>query len=418
MKKMVFMAAFVAACAAFVACSNENDLVQQAPDVPEKPTVKYPMTLIVSTPSTRGTDFDADHPLESFYLYSNFNDTWKNGALFEKDESTWMNRYSATMQWSQEDVDNSNTYTFYGINDVANLTVANATVQKPSVLEETVSFGYTMPKYLKPKADENDPDEYYVNYADQVDLLVAKATAGPNYGETQGALNVTFDHALALIHHIYVYANPANLPEEEVTLWKFRINSIKLGGLKNAGVYTFGTTSANGTWDVSTGDDVEFDIPLDHTQMSFAKMAFSAGPKATTAKMLPLTDDGLYLIPQAVSGSVISSPKNDWVFEVSGAYAELEMQGATDEGEGSTTYFVSSVDDDGIEDYGWNEHTSNANGFARVRVPLNFTVVAGRVYNLYIDVTKAIVYENPQNDYRVAGYSAIKGDEILFEIGN
>lgn len=417
MKKMVFMAAFVAACTAFVACSNENDLVQQAPDVPEEPTVKYPMTLIVSTPSTRGTDFDADHPLESFYLYSNFNDTWKNGALFEKDESTWMNRYSATMQWSQEDVDNSNTYTFYGINDVANLTVANATVQKPSVLEETVSFGYTMPKYLKTKAEENDPDEYYVNYADQVDLLVAKATAGPNYGETPGALNVTFDHALALIHHIYVYANPDNIPEDERTLWKFRINSIKLGGLKNAGVYTFGTTSANGTWDVSTGDDVEFDIPLDHTHMSFAEMEFSAGEKKTTAKELPLTDDGLYLIPQQASGSVISSPDPNLNFEVSGPYAELEMQGATDEGEGNTTFFICNYEDPDLEGFGWNEATSEVNGYKIVRVPLNFTVVAGRVYNLYIDVTKAIVYKNSPNQNRNLGESAITGDTIEFETG-
>ena len=49
MKKMVFMAAFVAATAAFVACSSNDDLVQQKPDVPEEQIEeKVPMKIIVS----------------------------------------------------------------------------------------------------------------------------------------------------------------------------------------------------------------------------------------------------------------------------------------------------------------------------------------------------------------------------------
>ena len=414
---MVFMAAFVAATAAFVACSSNDDLVQQKPDVPEEPTVKHPMTLIVSAPSTRGTDLDATS-LKKFKMYSNYHNTWYNGALFEKnDNGAWVNKYNAQMAWSDEDVDNKATYTFYGVNDFDNFSVVSAVTQKPTVLENTVSFGYKMPTKTRDTDDDGEPDESYVDYADQVDLLVAKATAGPDVGNPKGALNVDFDHALALIHKIYVYANPANIPEDEVALWKFRINSIKLGGLKNAGVYTFGSTFANGTWNVSSGDDVVFDIPLDHTKMSFAEMEFSAGAKTTTAKELPLTDDGLYLIPQQASGSVIESPDPNLNFEVSGPYAELEMQGATDEGEGNTTFFICNYEDSELEGFGWNEATSEVNGYKIVRVPLNFTVVAGRVYNLYIDVTKAIVYKDSSNTNRNLGESAITGDSIEFETG-
>ena len=421
MKKMVFMAAFVAACAAFVACSNENDLVQQKPDVPEETTVKYPMTLFVSTPETRGTDFNSTtNPLTSFKMYSNYHSTWNNGALFEKnDNGAWVNKYNAQMAWSDEDVDNKATYTFYGVNDFDNFSVVSAVTQKPTVLENTVSFGYTMPTNTRDTDDDGNPDESYVNYEDQVDLLVAKATAGPDVGTPKGALNVEFDHAMALIHNIYIYANPLNIPDGERELWKFRVNGIKLGGLKNAGVYTFGTTSANGTWDVSTGDDVVFDIPLDASELTFEKMSFSAGDKSTTAKKLPLKDDGLYLIPQVASGSAgattASSIHTDWNFEVTGAYAEIEIQGATYEGDGYTYNLCYEEDYVNVSDYGWNEETSDANGFKKVRVPLKFTIAAGKSYNLYIDITKAIVYEETLNYNRNPGESAITGDSIIFD---
>ena len=133
MKKMVFMAAFVAACVAFVACSNENDLVQQKPEVPEEPTVQYPMTISVTTP-TRGTDLTATS-LNDFKLYSNIDDSWHNGARFTKVDNQWSNVNSATMGWGTNP---NQDYTFYGISDYDNITVVSSNAQIPNVTDTEI----------------------------------------------------------------------------------------------------------------------------------------------------------------------------------------------------------------------------------------------------------------------------------------
>lgn len=407
MKKILVMSALVAISTAFVACSNENDLVQQKPEVPETPTERYPITVTVSDPTSRGTDLTADD-LTSFSMYSTIDASWqatttsKLGAAFAKNPTTgvWSNTNGVETTWPSQTTD----YTFYAVNDVTNMTSA------PTVTSSSVSFGYAMPQ----SQDAND--DWYYDYTKQVDLLVAKETTNYNAGDpNKGTINVTFNHALALIKKIKVYCSYQKMDDNSMTgisLWHFRVNGIKLGGLKAAGTYTFDRKdpediTKDAPWVVS-GDDAEFEIPLDETKLTFDDMTFVAGDKTHNAVVLPLKDDGIYLIPQEAEGHMTYLGSN--VYSWTGAYAILDLQSATVDTEVDpiqVTYEIwdKAVDldnydpddpsmDPSLFGTGWDEESSNKNGFQKVRVPLNFVVEPGKGYTLVIDITNAISAED------------------------
>jgi hypothetical protein len=131
-------------------------------------------------------------------------------------------------------------------------------------------------------------------------------------------------------------------------------------------------------------------------------------------KVLPLKtgDEGLYIIPQAVSGSV--SYVNN-VYVVNGAYAELELQGMMDETANSAGYVFHLCS----EEIGtvWDEESSEANGFQRVRVPLTFDISggSGKGYTLIIDITNAVVIEDTDNTNRYEGDLAL-GGSLNFQV--
>jgi len=378
MKKMVFMAAFVAATAAFVACSSNDDLVQQKPDVPEEQIEeKVPMTIIVSDLASRGTDLTAS-TLEGFTLYSTMTNAWKTGKLFGKD---------AGGNWTTNDDLNwpdGNEYTFYGINDVTNLTKDQGNpVLPPSVSETNVQFSYTLP----------------TDYAEQVDLLVAKTTGSSTTGDPAGSISVTFNHALAQINAIKVYCNIDKVTNSgDKVNYRFRINGIRLGGLKSVGIYTF---DASTPWAVSGNDEV-FEIPLKTSDLTFDNMGFSPAAKtanAANAITLPLNtgDNGLYLIPQVAAGVIASVGSS---YEVNNAYAELDAQVffysdyINDPGNGGA-YRVGA---DLWQGFDWNETSSDAVGFGKIRVPLKFTLTPGNGYTLVLDISRAVIYENEGSD--------------------
>ena len=383
MKKMVLMAAFVAASAAFVACSSNDDLVQQKPDVPEEQIEEgTPMKIIVSDLASRGTDLTAS-TLEGFTLYSTMSG-WTSGKDLEKDNSgNWTTNDDLT--WPD-----GNEYTFYGISDVDNLTKvtvgANAVPQIPTVSENTVSFGYTMPQEEKTSA----PGEYWCNSENLPDLLVSKNTGSSTLND--GALTVDFTHALAQIKAINIYANNTRLTAKGVTdgaTYRFRINGIRLGGLKYIGTYTF---DANPAWVVS-GADTEFTIPLDPTKLTFADMSFQPGDTKASGITLPLTDGGLYLIPQVANGSFV---KDEYDYYLSdGAYAELDAQ--------VFVYFdaaATAVNNKGkykcpsssTEVY-FDETGSENSQFGVIRVPLKFSLSPGYGYTLTLDLSRAAFYD-------------------------
>lgn len=393
MKKMVFMAAFVAATAAFVACSSNDDLVQQKPEISEASEdnveEKVPMTIVVSDLTSRGTDFnDTDHPLTAFTLYSNMNASWVNGKPFTKPNDSWTVD-GADLSW-----ENGGPFTFYGVSDVTNLTKVTVGTQSvpqtPTVSENTVSFGYTMPQELRPKDDpddEQEADRYWCNSENLPDLLVSKNTGSSSLND--GKLTVDFTHALARIKEINIYANTTRLealetPITDHQMFRFRINGIRLGGLKSVGTYTFGATTP---WTVS-GDDTEFTIPLKQSELTYAKTWFKPGADKTTGITLPLTDGGLYLIPQTAAGEIVGTGS----YEVSGAYAELDAQVFVYDNAAYTT----------LDDIGWyyccedfdpqtfKEADSEQAKFGLIRVPLKFTLAANNVYILTLDLSRGV----------------------------
>lgn len=422
MKKMVFMAAIVAACAAFVACSSDDDLVQQKPGVPEESVEEgIPMTVKVADFTSRGTDYSISgtNPLQEFTLYSTMSGAWETGKLFGKDSGgNWTT--NTDLSWPD-----GNTHTFFGINDVENLADLDADSHKdaPTVTATTCSFNYALPTTLKP----GTVDEYYYNSEDLKDLLVAKTTGSSTSGDPAGTLTVEFQHALAQIKAIKVYCSAANMAEIGMDGWQvayhFRVNSIKLGGLKAVGTYTFDNPIP---W-AAKGDDVEFEIPLnipDDDEDAFNRMTFVPGVKDDEAVVtsptkttldLPLneTGGGLYLIPQKAEGALAFVNSDVW--NLTGAYVELELQSAWFDPEDPTSVVYQcwnpAIDLDlepGDEGYdpeimgtAWDAESSRKNGFQRVRVPLKFDIRggSGKGYTLIIDISRAIGVERGKYVY-------------------
>lgn len=407
MKKVLVMSALVAFSTAFVACSSDDDLVQQKPEVPEESVEKLPMTIFVSETSTRGTDFSISgtNPLTSFSMYSTIDASWQanvnsnRGAGFEKISGTWRNTTGADTTWPNESTD----YTFYAVNDVENMTSA------PTVTGASVSFGYAMPQ------SQDTNEDWYYDYTKQVDLLVAKETTNYNAGDPKGSINVHFQHALAQIRNIYVYCDYSKLYPEDADYLHLRVNAIKLGGLKAAGTYTFDATTP---WVVS-GDDAEYEIPLAieaDDEAAFNQMSFEPSTDKKGGLKLPLQtgDGGLYIIPQIASGEVIQNSSRGWDFDVSGAYADIHLQAA------STAYGITYIlcyQESTAEGNGWNYSRSKDNGFQWVRCPLKFDITAGsgKYYNLYIDLTKAVVIEKTLNANTDEGLQAIPSSSIEFD---
>ena len=408
MKKILVMSALVAISTAFVACSNENDLVQQKPEVPETPTERYPITVTVSDPTSRGTDLTADD-LTSFSMYSTIDASWqatatsKVGAGFEKISGTWRNTTGAETTWPSQTTD----YTFYAVNDVENMTSA------PTVTGASVSFGYAMPQ----SQDANE--DWYYDYTKQVDLLVAKETTNYNAGDPKGSINVNFKHALAQIRNIYVYCDYSKLYSDDADYLHLRVNGIKIGGLKAVGTYTFDAATP---WVVSDNDNdnAEYEIPLAieaDDEAAFNQMSFEPSTDKKGGLKLPLGDDGLYVIPQIASGEVVTGnlARSGWDFDVTGAYADIHLQVATTYY--GITYYV-SYQESQEPGNGWNYLRSKENGFQWVRCPLKFDITAGsgRAYNLYIDLTKAVILENTLNLNRGGyGQQAIPSSSIEFD---
>ena len=382
MKKMVFMAAFVAATAAFVACSSNDDLVQQKPDVPEEMIEEgTPMTIIVSDLASRGTDFSSTNPLTKFKLYSSLDSYWTAGKLMEYKNDAWTTNNSLT--WPDEAE-----HTFFAINveedtefaDIAeNSGAGDDHPDLPVVTATTCTFNYAMPQSLKPNAT----DDYWCDSENLKDLLVAKTTGSSTTGDPEGSLTINFTHALAQITAIKVYANAQRLVKKEYAdypNYRFRVNGIRLGGLKSVGTYTF---DANPAWEVS-GADTEFTIPLKTSELTFGKTTFEPGT-VDDGISLTFNDGGLYLIPQTAAGEIVSNGSTGYIID--GAYAEFDAQVFVYD-LGDMGWYHCCVDED-INFF--DADNSEAAGFGLVRVPLKFTLEPGKGYTLVLDLSRGII---------------------------
>ena len=412
MKKILVMSALVAFSTAFVACSSDDDLVQQKPNVPEESVEEgIPMTVKVADLASRGTDITTS-TLEGFTLYSTMTPAWTTGKLFGKDAGgNWTT--NTDLAWPDKE-----TYTFFGISDVDNLADFDEDTHKdvPVVTASTCSFNYAMPISLKPGTD----DEYYYNSEDLKDLLVAKTTCSSESGDPKGTLEVDFQHALAQITAIKVYCSAERMetisgydPDEDIPYWRFRINGIRLGGLKAVGTYTFDAATP---WSVS-GEDAEFEVPLNipaDDDAAFALMSFAPGPKSA-AITLPITDGGLYLIPQVAAGSINTIAAG---YDVVGSYVEFDAQlghyGDPDDMADSWVWDYAEDEDTPVN---WDASDSKLAGYKKIRIPLKFDISsngAGKGFTLVLDISNAVIWEAGANRDQ---YNPIFGDGIDIKVG-
>ena len=326
MKKILVMSALVAFSAAFVACSNENDLVQQAPEVPEVKGTPFSV-MPSSGNSTRATLYNAnawdgtsDTYVGAFKLYglqADASDPWLNSVVFTRTakDGAWSANRDAANDALGDNVpawpttNTAKKTDFYGITDNAIGAGKGAAITGVSAWMSTPgSFVYTQPKshgYIWDDENNkygfeiepdpvNNPDVFvdnvidadYINAASLTDLMVATTTKAESE-TTGGVLPLNFKHLLAgLTIKVKFKSNDALAWDAAADVY-----AVMVRGLYTDGTYTFGTG-----WSNQSGDGVCY-------YKSFAT-PIHLDAEAETSSSLPktLVDAGEWLvIPQTTT---------------------------------------------------------------------------------------------------------------------
>ena len=403
MKKMVLLAAFVAAGAAFVACSSNDDLVQ-APTSPEETIDEgIPLTIKVID-ATRG-DYASASTLDKFTVFST-----QNGGttrwLGERDTESPL--VSAGVEFNNTYVDPEDhskgyngtftsgerkwldgTWDFYAISD--------ATFPTEFIDPADETKGEQDAEHLDAASDRNFTYVVPTNYNNQKDLLVA-ASMGKKSTDNGGVITFPFQHALAQIGQI-TFTFTGDNAQYDNTSYFFIIKGVTLCNILSKGKYTFPATwtenaeqrnlNNEGTWDAIEGTESEYyfdlapfdtddngnieifvETPDDETEPNpaeFTATAFATGTKrgstdvpnyfqcpsanGTFEYALPLAknnkeDDGLFVLPQDLTPTVWDEDANGIIGVSSGAYARIE---------GVILNFSDSADPESIDEapLGW-----------------------------------------------------------------
>lgn len=310
MKKLLVLSALVAISAAFVACSNENDLVQQKPDVPEVKGTPFSVSIQNGT-DTRATLYNADawnggndtyvNAFKLYGLQADASDPWLNNVVFTrtaKDAAWTADRDATTASLSTAPAwpttNKTKATTFYGITDNAIGTGTTAAIAGISAWMSTPgSFVYTQPTATGYTWDtENEPyvfDEVnnsYIKASELTDMMVA--TTEKNEEETtSGVLPLEFKHLLAGLS-IKLKFKSDDAKSADAAAY---INAVMVRGLYTAGTYTFGTG-----WSDLSGDGIcyykSFDTPI----------LIEAEAEASTSDPVSLVGAGEWLvIPQTTT---------------------------------------------------------------------------------------------------------------------
>ncbi len=305
MKKVILlMAACVAVGTAFVACSSDDDLVQQAPVVPEEnmDTPKgTPFSLSVSA-DTRATLYNADawdgtdvgdgkwvSEIKIYGKQTQATSAWMKSAVFTRDaynSNTWTITRDATSTspttptWPVTDAnatpatDSSDPTDFYAITDNAIGSTKEATISNVGAWMTTPgTFTYTMATtngpvphidivsgtgYLedtdKNTSDVDDPYVDYVDTSELKDLMVAKATTTE---PVDGKLTLpAFTHVLAGLNIKLIFRNDGVISNAQGN-HQAVIHYIKIMGLNTSGTYNFNAagTAVDPYWTDLAGAD-------------------------------------------------------------------------------------------------------------------------------------------------------------------
>ena len=291
MKKILVMSALVAFSAAFVACSSNDDLVQQKPDVPEETIEGTPLTIKV-TDATRGTDWTATS-LPSFTLYSTehggttrwlgerdaLNPSTSAGVVFGNTDDTG-NPGAYTGDFTNADgivwpavTDPVTYYDFYAISDATFATEDDGQGgdQEAEHLDAANrNFTYTVP----------------TDYNFQSDLLVA-AAMNKKSDDNGGVVSLPFQHALAQIAQLeFKFKDDENPFNDHVLI----IKSVTLHNINSTGTYTFpdtwsNTTYKDGTWTgQKTPTDYHVELPQFQLENNNYKI-FDEEPDQTSSSL-------------------------------------------------------------------------------------------------------------------------------------
>ena len=254
MKKILVMSALVAFSAAFVACSSDDDLVQQAPEVKGTPV----KVVLGGTRADLSRTTTAN--LSTFQLYGvqqtstpNF---WMDNVKFTKNGSDWES--SATWPVANKETVSK----FYGFSD--GVTDGTPLGLTPSIAADTQSFTFTFGNGAESSQYHSIYTQSYIDGLsgglktnrqntrnsqvstqtvldnnNLTDLLVTYDNSTGTEG-TDGTISLNFKHALSnLVIKAMFVGDQAQYYWPNGT--KFWIEWIRVYGLYTSGTYTFGS---------------------------------------------------------------------------------------------------------------------------------------------------------------------------------
>ena len=335
MKKLLVLSALAAVSTAFVACSSNDDLVQQAPEVPEETVVGTPFTISTGA-DTRATLYNANAWDKSnsttwvrdlkLYGKQGSNAPWMNSVIFHRAayDADWVaDRSAAEATVNPADLtwpvaDKTTPTSFYAITDGAVGSGTSAAIAGVSEWMTTPgSFVYEFPTttsdilWYKDNAYDFENNVYnsytYVTNANLTDLMVASSETVET---TDGVLSLGFTHALAglTIKAMFV-SNAENQNSASAT-----VKSVMVCGLDGAGTYTFGASTP---WASNTKVNYYYELPT--------PLELPAEAETGTHTPQVIVPAGTWLaIPQTVTAWDEKLPGTD-TYPTEGAYIAVRI---------------------------------------------------------------------------------------------
>ena len=268
MKKILMMAAFAAAGAAFTACSSDDTLAtQQTPEVPVVKGTPFKVSAFAEG-TTRATLYDSDawDGTNDETWVSNIKvwgkqpsapaeEIWMNNVVFERE--TYNGEWSpvrnndgniASLSWPTTNTGEETT--FYAITDNAIGSTTGNPVTGVTWTPASGTFTYEMPTkteniswYDLTEYDFISTETTYVDPSKLADLMVAKTEKTEAQTEG-GTLPLAFNHALSGLVIKAKFLSDAE-SNSHVTA---TVKSIMVCGLNTAGTYSYSSSS----WTPST----------------------------------------------------------------------------------------------------------------------------------------------------------------------
>lgn len=272
------MAACVAVGTAFVACSSDDDLVQQAPVVPEENVEKgTPFSVMPYSGATRATLFNSnawdgtnDNFVECFKLYGKQADltAWMKNVVFTRSDkdAAWVAARDddgavASLTWPKDDgetplvKESEITTDFYAITDNAISTTDNSLTGVNPWMSPEGSFTYTLQTTQAsiPWEDLDNPGSListgvtFVDPAKMRDLMYATTTK-TEADVTDGQLPLQFHHALSgLSIQAKFLSNGEYDSDPDANGWA-KVKAVFVCGLNTTGTFTMTPSSGTGAW--------------------------------------------------------------------------------------------------------------------------------------------------------------------------